>query len=271
MENENPAITAKTIITSHINADFDAIGAMLAAQLLYPDAVIIFPGSQEKNLRNFFVNSMGYLFNMADPKALDMAQVETLVLVDTRQKRRVPLVADLLERNDITIHAYDHHPDQADDIKADQLHTRPYGSTTAILCEILREKKLNPSPDEATVMALGIYEDTGMFTYTSTTETDLNMAGFLLSCGASLNTIVSLVVKEIKSEHVTWLNQLLTEMRSHPVNGVDVYISTISSPAYVSDLASIVQKIMRMENLDIFFAVVLMGTKINIIARNRIP
>ncbi|MCG8568460.1 MAG: CBS domain-containing protein, partial [Desulfobacterales bacterium] len=115
------------------------------------------------------------------------------------------------------------------------------------------------------------YEDTGMFTYTSTTETDLNMAGFLLSCGASLNTIVSLVVKEIKSEHVTWLNQLLTEMRSHPVNGVDVYISTISSPAYVSDLASIVQKIMRMENLDIFFAVVLMGTKINIIARNRIP
>ena len=49
-------IAAKTIITSHINADFDAIGAMLAAQKLYPDAVILFPGSQEKNLRDFFIS-----------------------------------------------------------------------------------------------------------------------------------------------------------------------------------------------------------------------
>ena len=63
LSKQSPVIRAKTIITSHINADFDAIGAMLAAQLLYPEAVIIFPGSQEKNLRDFFVSSMSYLFN----------------------------------------------------------------------------------------------------------------------------------------------------------------------------------------------------------------
>ena len=271
MENKRPVVRAKTIITSHINADFDAIGAMLAAQLLYPEAVIIFPGSQEKNLRDFFVSAMSYLFNMADPQDMDMDAVETLVLVDTRQRSRVPVVAPLLDNSNITVHAYDHHPDQSDDIRADVLHFRPYGSTTAILCEILRKKGLVPSPDEATVMALGIYEDTGMFTHNSTTEHDLAQAGYLLSCGASLNTISSLVVKEMKSEHVTWMNQLLTEMRPHRINGVEVHISVISAPGYMPDLAGVVQKIMRMENLDIFFAVVLMGAKVNVIARNKIP
>ncbi|MBW2556957.1 MAG: hypothetical protein JRE07_08675, partial [Deltaproteobacteria bacterium] len=38
-----------TIITTHINADFDALASMLAAQKLYPDSIAVFPGSQEKN------------------------------------------------------------------------------------------------------------------------------------------------------------------------------------------------------------------------------
>lgn len=42
-----------TVITTHINADFDAFASMLAAQKLYPDALMVFPGSQEKSLRVF--------------------------------------------------------------------------------------------------------------------------------------------------------------------------------------------------------------------------
>lgn len=72
-----------------MNADFDAIGAMLAAQKLYPDAVIIFPGSQEKSLRDFFIHSMSYLFNMADPSTIDFSDTRRLVIVDTRQKSRL--------------------------------------------------------------------------------------------------------------------------------------------------------------------------------------
>jgi len=36
------------IITSHLNADFDSLASMIAAQKLYPDALLTFPGSQEK-------------------------------------------------------------------------------------------------------------------------------------------------------------------------------------------------------------------------------
>ncbi|MCP4020316.1 MAG: CBS domain-containing protein [Desulfobacteraceae bacterium] len=263
-------ITAKTIITSHINADFDAIGSMLAAQKLYPDSVIIFPGSQEKNLRDFFISSMSYLFNMAEPKNIDFKDTTRLVLVDTKQKNRLTGVSELLKKN-IEIDIYDHHPAMKDDIKGTFEVSMQLGATTTILTSILRRKKINPTADEATVMALGIYEDTGLFTYSSTTEQDLREAAYLLSCGASLNTIVSLVVKEIKAEQVTWLNELLNEMTTHRINGVDIYISTISSSSYITDLASIVQKVVRMEDIDIFFAIVLMGNKISIIARNRIP
>jgi tRNA nucleotidyltransferase (CCA-adding enzyme) len=271
LRKKNRKILAQTIITSHVNADFDAIGAMLAAQKLYSNAVIIFPGSQEKNLRDFFISSMSYLFNMADPSTIDFSETKKLVIVDTRRKNRLPMVSELLEKKEVFIEIYDHHPPMAGDIKADVEISKGYGATTTILSEILQEKNINLTPEEATVMALGIYEDTGNFTYSSTTPSDFTQAGYLLSLGASLNTIASLVVKEIKTEQVTWLNELLNEMNLHRINGIDVNISTISSPSYINDLASIVQKIVRMENLDIFFAIVLMGKKINIIARNRLP
>ena len=50
------------VITTHINADFDSLASMLAAKKLYPQAVLVFPGSQEKNLRDFFLQSTFYVF-----------------------------------------------------------------------------------------------------------------------------------------------------------------------------------------------------------------
>lgn len=271
MGRKKQLIRADTVITSHVNADFDAIGAMLAAQKLYPGSVIVFPGSQEKNLRDFFIHSMGYLFNMADPKTIDFSQPHTLVVVDTRQRSRLTGVEPLLEKQGIDLVIFDHHPPMPDEIKGSTEVIKAYGATTTIMCEILEEKGIDITPEEATVMALGIYEDTGAFTYTSTTPQDLIQTGRLVGCGASISTIASLVVKEMKTEQVTWLNALINEMTPRQIRGIQVDISTISSSNYIPDLAAIVQKIVRMENLDLFFAVVLMGTKINIIARNRRP
>ena len=31
------------VITTHINADFDAVGSMVAAKKLYPDAILVYP------------------------------------------------------------------------------------------------------------------------------------------------------------------------------------------------------------------------------------
>ena len=106
-----------TVITTHLNADFDALASLLAAQKLYPGARVVFPGSQEKNLRNFFISSMAYLFNMAEVSTIDLDRVKRLVLVDTRQPGRIGRLADLLEKPGVDIHVYDHHPPGDGDIR----------------------------------------------------------------------------------------------------------------------------------------------------------
>ena len=64
-------INGLTIITSHINADFDAVGSMLAAHKLYPGSRVVFPGFHEKSMKNFFISAMAYLFDMIDFKKID--------------------------------------------------------------------------------------------------------------------------------------------------------------------------------------------------------
>jgi len=126
------------VITTHVNADFDALASMLAAQKLYPDALVVFPGSQEKNLKNFFINSMAYLFNMVDINDIDFSKVKRLILVDTRQRGRIGKLIDVLENSDIEIHIYDHHPPTSNDIKGSlEVHGKT-GANVTILTEIIK-------------------------------------------------------------------------------------------------------------------------------------
>ena len=260
-----------TVITTHINADFDALASMLAAQKLYPDALVVFPGSQEKNLRNFFINSMVYLFNMAGIKDIDFTSIKRLVLVDTRQATRIGKFSSILDRPDIDIHIYDHHPPMSNDIKGHYEVHHLTGATVTILTEILMEKGIGISPDEATIMCLGIYEDTGSFTFPSTTERDFTAAAFLLSKGANLNVVSNLTSREISPEQVGLLNDMIQAAIRYNINGVEIVITTVSTDNYVSDFAFLVHKMVKMENLDAIFAIARMGDKMYLVARSRIP
>ena len=93
---ENHLFAPETIITAHVNADFDALAAMVAAKMLYPEAEIITPAYREKTGVNYFLDSIPYMFNFRQPKDCDFSKVKTLVLVDTRQRGRVPQVAGSL-------------------------------------------------------------------------------------------------------------------------------------------------------------------------------
>jgi tRNA nucleotidyltransferase (CCA-adding enzyme) len=260
-----------TIITSHINADFDALASMLAAQKLYPDALVVFPGSQEKNLRNFFIKSMVYLFNMVNIKDVDLLNLKRLVLVDTKQPSRIGKFADILHRPDIDIHIYDHHPPMDNDIKGDYEINCLTGATVSILTEIIKDKGIDISPDEATIMCLGIYEDTGSFTFPSTTEKDFTAAAFLLSKGANLNMVSNLISREISPEQVGLLNDMIQAATRYNINGIEIVITTVSTDNYVSDFAFLVQKMVKMENLNAIFAIARMGDKMYVVARSKIP
>ena len=116
-----------TVITSHLNADFDAFASMLAAKKLYPDALVVFPGSQEKNLRDFFVKSMAYMYDIVRIRDVKLEAVDRLVLVDTRQASRIGNFAKIINRPDLEIHIYDHHPRMPDDLDDRAAYARSAG------------------------------------------------------------------------------------------------------------------------------------------------
>ena len=259
------------VITTHMNADFDSLASMLAAKKLYPEAIMVFPGAQEQNLRNFFLHTSSYLFDLKRIKDVDLNEVKRLILVDTRQKKRIGKFKKLLDKNALEIHIYDHHPPSDDDIKGDFELIQELGAGTSILTKIIREKGIKITPDEATLMSLGIYEDTGSFTYASTKAEDHDAAAWLLEQGASLNTISDMLTRELTAEQVWLLNDLMASATKNNINGVEVVIAKARSDRYIGDFAVLVQKFMEMENLNVIFGLAQMENRVYLVARSRIP
>ncbi len=260
---------ALTVITTHVNADFDATASMLAAHKLYPGSVVVFPGSHEKNLRNFFIQSMVYLFNMANMNEIDFSAISRLVLVDTRQPSRIGRFSSVLDNPGLDIHIFDHHPPLAGDIKGHHEVIEPTGATVTILTEIIRERKIQVSSGEATILCLGIYEDTGSFTFSSTTERDLMAAAFLLSKGANLDIVSDMIAREMNLEQVRILNDMILSMTRHTVNGVEIVVTRVTMDTYMPDFAFLVHKMVRMESLNAIFALAQMENKVHVVARSR--
>ena len=260
-----------TVITTHVNADLDAFASMLAAKKLYPDALVVFPGSQEKNLRDFFVKSMVYMFNIVKIKDIDLNAVSRLILVDTRQASRIGKFASIVHRPGLEVHIYDHHPPMPDDLSGSVEVTQMTGATVTILTKILRDKKIPITPEEATIMTLGLYEDTGSFTFTSTTEDDYLAAAYFLSKGANLNVISDIITREMTPEQVGLLNDMIEVVTHHTVNGIDVAVTSVSCDTYIGDLALLVHKLKDMQNLDVIFALASMENHVYMVARSRLP
>jgi tRNA nucleotidyltransferase (CCA-adding enzyme) len=260
-----------TVITTHVNADFDAFASMLAAQKLYPEALVVFPGSQEKNLRDFFVKSMVYLYNIVRIKDIDLNAVKRLILVDTRQASRIGKFASIVHRPELEIHIYDHHPAMPDDLSGSIEVVQMTGATISILTKILSDKEIPITPEEATIMALGLYEDTGSFTFISTTEDDYLAAAYLLSKGTNLNVVADIIIREMTPEQVRLLNDMIEGVTHHTVNGIDVAFTSVSSETYIGDFAFLVHKLKDMQHLEVIFALASMENRVYIVARSRLP
>ncbi|NJB66812.1 tRNA nucleotidyltransferase (CCA-adding enzyme) [Desulfobaculum xiamenense] len=264
-------LKAPTIITTHMNADFDALAAMIAASRLYPDATLVFPGSQEKNLRNFYIQSAMYMFNFRGVKEIDLSSVSRLVVVDTRQKSRVNHVAQVFENPNLVIDAYDHHPNSEDDVVHRDGIVVNWGSTATILCHELMKRGVTLDRDEANIIGLGIYEDTGSFTFNSTTPQDFAAASWLLSQGMDVTFIADLITRDLSSDQIALLNTMLESAKTHEIKGVSVVITEVSTEEYVNDFALLAHKMLDMEHIHVLFALARMNDRIQMVARSRIP
>lgn len=256
-------------ITTHFNADFDCLASMLAAKKLYPDARLVFPGSQEKNVRDFFkFSDLSFRFDKL--KNFPMDEIDLLVVVDTKQRERIGEFQKILDKPGIKVHVYDHHPYPASDLPAEKMVVLPRGAAATVMVEILREKGMDITPEEATIMAMGIYEDTACLTSTTTTAEDFRAAEYLLSKGANLSTITDFINRELSSDQIWLLNELLRSLETYTINGVEVNIGVASTDKYIGELALLTHKVKDINNLNLFISLVRMGDRVCLVARSRI-
>lgn len=259
------------IITTHLNADFDGLASMIAARKLYPGAVLVFAGSAERRLGEFLSADLRNLYDFQKLKNLDLSAVRRLIIVDTRQPDRLDKLQDCLGNPGLEIHLYDHHPDAPGDLHGNVERVELVGSTATLFARIFQEQNISLTSDEATLMSIGIHEDTGSFLYSGTTPADLQAAAWLLEQGAKLDVVNHFVSHDLSASQVSLLSQLLKNSAVYSIQSVQVTISRLTLPDYADDFSALVRRMMVMENLDAVFALVCMGERLYLICRSRIP
>ncbi len=257
------------IITSHINADFDALASVVAAKKLYPEAQIAFPGSQEKKLRDFM--EAFHPVEIRRIKDIDTSKVTMLIIVDTKIPSRIGPFAELLDRKEIKIHIYDHHPFSGGDIRGEVERIENVGATATIFTEILKDRKIPLTPMEATILTLGIYEETGCLLFSSTTERDLLAVSYLLKRGANLNIVSSFLKIEMSMEELHLLNELVQSSKELVIGGIRIRVAKASRESYLGEAAYFAHRMMDMEDIDAVVVLLSLEGKILMVARSRVP
>ena len=268
------SIPTATLITCHSNADFDALAAMCAAALIYGPCDVLFPGTQEANLQTFYQElkerpgaAPGCTF--LDDRVPDFSKYGRLVAVDTPRRSRVRPVWPLLDNPGTRIEVWDHHPETSDDVHAHVCHAEICGAVTTLLIEEIQKRNIAVPRETATVLGLGIYSDTGSFSFSSVTQRDFAAAGWLLGRGMDINIISEKTAFSMTKEHIRALNALLESAQTYHINGADVVLAEATLDSYLDDFAFLAHKMMEMEKFDILFAIGRMDDRIQIVARSR--
>lgn len=264
--------TPHTVITCHRNADFDAMASLVGAAALYPGAALIFPGTQERQLQAFYDDALQYLYAFVNPKDIGADAVRRLVVVDTRQPDRLPHVKVLLDKPGMEIHVWDHHPTAADSLTAvfSRVDADGVGSTATLLAEEMERRGVALRCEDATVLGLGIYGDTGAFTFNSTTGRDYRAAAWLLGRGMDLSVVAGLVRQDMTRDQLRALNDLLESAETHDLGGSILAIASTRLDNYLNDFATLAPRFMEMQPCQIFFALGAMEDKIQVVARSRV-
>ncbi|MFQ5952327.1 MAG: CBS domain-containing protein, partial [Candidatus Omnitrophota bacterium] len=258
------------LIVTHKNADFDALSSLVAAKKLYPKARLLLPGSQERAVRKFMALFKDKI-KIESEKTCRMDDVKRLVIVDNRHRSRIGNAAGLLGKKGLKVHIYDHHPKTRYDIKADKDVFKEVGATVTILVEqLIKKGKLSLTPLEATLILLGIYEETGYLSYRTTTKLDIDVVSKLLEQGANLNAVSSYLNRELSEDELTALIKLLEAIKIINVRGVSVAFSQMDASDFDGETGTVVHKLQEVENYPVLFAMFVSGEKIKILARSRL-
>ena len=241
------------LITTHKGSDFDALASLVAANLIYPDALPVLPGTVNENLKPFLAIHKD-LFNLVDPRDVNLDEVESLVVVDTHVWNRLDQrLLPLKDKAGLEVTVWDHHMEG--DMEGAEAHIREVGSTVTMLIQEIQKQRKIITPIQATLFMLGLYEDTGNLSFPSTKPEDAHAAGFLLDRQADLNILTVFLKQAYGEQQKNILSQMIASAQKQKVGDYTVSFSQVPIQGRIQNLAMVVQMYREIINADVAFGI----------------
>jgi tRNA nucleotidyltransferase (CCA-adding enzyme) len=251
------------LILTHENTDFDGLASQLAASRLYPEAVPVVPRKPNRNLRDFLVLYWDELPFVRYPDLPRRRQVERIILVDTQTLVTPKGMTDATQ-----VQIIDHHPLD----RALPLHWSytggGCGATTTLLVERIIEAGLSLTPVESTLLALGIYEDTGSLTYSATTARDLRCATWLVEHHANLRVVSDHLHQPFTGQQLALYNELSSTAEALNFVGHTAVIATATARGDIEEISALAHRFRDLYDPAGLFLLVDLGDHLQLVARS---
>lgn len=250
------------LILTHEHADFDAFASLLAAALLHPQAFPILPHHLNRNVQNFYTlyrNRLPFLDRGHRPHG----KVEQITMVDSQH---LPQVRGRTEHT--RFHIIDHHPRQHDGSDTVSLTLVDTGATATYLVEQLAQQAITLSPLHATLLLLGIHEDTGSLTFTSTTIRDMRAATWLLEQGARLDILREFLAHPLSESQAALYATLTQVMQTLSIHGHSIMLAVHQTEQHVDEISSVAHRLRELYQPDALFLLVGFSDYCQLVARS---
>ncbi|MDR3572655.1 MAG: CBS domain-containing protein [Anaerolineaceae bacterium] len=251
------------VILTHEQADFDAVGTLLGASLLSADEPSpLLPRRMNRNVRAF-LNLYGAELPFIEARDISGGPIDTVTLVDTQSMVTLKGFSPSTQ-----VYVIDHHHQRADLPKEWTVTIDQLGACTTLFVENLRDHNGSLSLVHATLLLLGIYEDTGSLTYSSTTPRDVRAAAYLLEQGASLKIAAEYLNPPLSPDQRKLYERLLAAVETHTILGQSVIITRAPAEELTEEISSVAHKIRDLLDPDALFLLVSTPEGIRIVARS---
>ncbi len=241
------------IITTHKGTDFDGAASVLAAKILYPEAVAVLPNSLNPNVKAF-LSIHKDLFDVHTPDEIELEAVMSLIVVDTNRWNRLDRMDKLKKKKNLEIFLWDHHL-TAGDIDSTWQCEDAVGANVTLLIRNLKKQNKRLTPIQATLFLAGIYEDTGNLTFPATKAEDALAAAYLLQQGADLSVLNSFLRPAYGESQRKILTRMLQSTEIKRFGGYQIGINKLDITGHVNGLAVVVGMYREILNVDAAFGI----------------
>ncbi len=252
------------LILTHEKTDFDAVASLLGAWKLHPAAVPLLPRHLNRNVQQF-LNLYWDALPFVRAEDWRRRLVERVILVDTQTLANVRGLSP-----QPTVHVIDHHMGQPPK-PGWTYEVEAVGATATLLVERLQSHGLVLAAEEATLLLLGIYEDTGGLTYDTTTARDVRAAAWLVEQGAQLSVARRFLNVALSEAQQQLYDLLLRQVQWERIEERPIALATAVAPTGFDDeISSVAHRLRETLTPDGLFVLVQLGDGVQLVARSSV-